>query len=215
MVKIGYIFTLKLSTTRNFNLDPIILASASPRRQEILKLLNIPFAVRPANISEIYPESLPSDSVAEYLATEKVKSIINSTPDGQTVPWILGADTVIVHEDRIYGKPSSREEASSFLHQLQGKTHKVITGVALHNGREHTLTSRSSMNLVTFAQMSDEEIEWYINTGEWHGAAGAYKIQGLASCFITKIEGSESGVMGLPIYDIYDMLKAQNYSIIE
>ena len=195
-------------------MEPIILASSSPRRQEILRLLNIPFAVNPANIDEVYPDDVAIDSAAEYIAVEKVKAIIKSIPDGQTVPWILGADTVIVFGGRIYGKPSSMEEAADFIRTFQGNTHKVITGVAIYNGSEKRIVSRSSVNLVTFSRMSDEEIDWYIGTGEWHDAAGAYKIQGLASCFISGIEGSESGVMGLPIFDVYDMLKSQNYSII-
>ena len=196
-------------------MDPIILASSSPRRQEILRLLNIPFAVNPANIDEKYPEDLPLENVAEYLANEKVKAIIKSAPEGQTVPWVLGADTVIVFNGKIYGKPSSRDEAADFIRQFQGNTHMVITGIALYNSVDKKIVSRSSVNLVTLNKMSDREIDWYLDSDEWHDAAGAYKIQGLASCFISKIEGSESSVMGLPIFDVYDMLKSQNYSIIE
>lgn len=196
-------------------MEPIILASASPRRQEILKMLGIPFVVNPADISENYPDDMDRDLVAEYLATEKVKAVIKTVPEGQSVPWILGADTVIVFDGKIYGKPSSREEARDFICRFQGKTHKVVTGIALYNGNTKSIVTRTCPNLVTFKSMNENEIDWYMGTGEWHDAAGAYKIQGMASCFISKIEGTESGVMGLPMYDVYDMLLAQNYSIID
>lgn len=200
---------------RKIIVNPIILASASPRRQEILKLMGIPFDVRPASVDENYPPSMGCDDVAEYLARKKVLSVVESFPSGQKVPWSLGADTVIVFEGKIYGKPSSRDEAASFLSQLQGHTHKVVTGLALYDGDRKIVVSRSSVNLVTFKAMSKGEIEWYIGTGEWRDAAGAYKIQGLASCFISKIEGTESSVMGLPMFEVYDMLSEQGYSIAE
>ena len=196
-------------------MQPIILASSSPRRQEILKLLNIPFQVVIPNYEEEYPDSVPLEKVPEYLATRKVDAVARSAPAGTEYPWILGADTIIIKDKKIYGKPKDIEEAAAFLRELQGKTHKVVTGMALFNSELHYVTNRSSITEVTFAKMSEEEISWYLSTGEWHGAAGGYRIQGLASCFITKIKGTNSSVMGLPIFELYDMLKEQNYSIIQ
>ena len=98
---------------------------------------------------------------------------------------------------------------------LQGKTHTVITAIVLYNGRTHESTSKVCKTNVTFAPMAEDEINWYVETGEWHGAAGGYRIQSLASCFIEKIEGSHSCVIGLPIYELYDILKEQGYSILE
>ncbi|MCR5317480.1 MAG: Maf family protein [Treponema sp.] len=193
---------------------PIILASSSPRRQEILKLLNIPFVVNPANIEESYPSDMKSEKVAEYLAVKKVKAVMDSFDSETEATWILGADTLIILDGKIYGQPKSQEEASSFLHDFQGKTHKVMTGIALYNPESKQIVSRSSTSKVTFSDMSGDEIEWYLNTGEWHGAAGGYRIQGLASCFIKNISGTESAVMGLPIFELYDILKTQNYSLI-
>ena len=195
-------------------MDPIILASSSPRRQEILRLLNIPFVVNPANIEESYPPDMKADKVAEYLAVKKIKAVMDSTPRNVEIPWVLGADTVIILNDKIYGQPKSQEEASAFLHEFQGNTHKAVTGIALYNPSTKQIVSKLSSNKVTFAPMSDAEIEWYLGTGEWHGAAGGYRIQGLASCFIKNISGSESSVMGLPIFELYDILKAQNYFLI-
>ena len=196
-------------------MEPIILASSSPRRQEILKLLNIPFKVIIPEIDETPPEGLDAEKVPEYLAAKKVDAVARSLPTGSELPWILSADTIIVMDGKIYGKPESQEQAVEYLNAFQGKTHKTITGLALYNGNLHFVTTRTSVTSVTFAPMTKEEIDWYIETGDWHGAAGAYRIQGLASCFIKKIEGTNSSVVGLPIFELYDMLKEQGYSIIE
>jgi septum formation protein len=97
------------------------------------------------------------------------------------------------------------------LRKLQGRSHEVITSVALYNGRKKTTDCRSVVSTVTFAPLSPDEIEWYLNTGEWQEAAGAYKIQGLASCFITGIKGSYSGIVGLPLREFYVMLRDNGY----
>ncbi|MGN0728211.1 Maf family protein [Treponema sp.] len=192
-------------------MDPIILASSSPRRQEILRFLNIPFIVNPACIEEKIPEDIPLESAAEFLAARKIDAVARKLPTEDEIGWILAADTIIIHKGRIFGKPEDQDEARRFLKSLQGTTHKVATGIALFNGSAHYMSTRTSINKVTFAPMSNEEIEAYLETSEWHGAAGAYRIQGKASCFIKKIEGTESSVMGLPIFELYDMLKEQNY----
>lgn len=196
-------------------MEPIILASSSPRRQEILKMLKIPFRVIIPNIDETLSSAIDLEQVPELLAREKVTAVIHSLPAGQEIPWVLGADTIIIFENEIFGKPQDSEQAIEFLKKLQGKTHTVVTTLVLYNGRNHVTTSRICKTQVTFAPMTDQEIEWYVETGEWHGAAGGYRIQSLASCFIEKIEGSYSGAVGLPIYELYDILKEQGYSILE
>lgn len=196
-------------------MKPVILASSSPRRQEILKLLNIPFQVKVSNFSEEYPSDLPLEQVPEFLASRKVDAVARTYPAGHEIPWILGADTMILLDGKLYGKPADNEEAVKFMQEFQGKTHQVITGLALFNGDLMYASSRTSITYVTFAPMSKEEIEWYVETGDWHGVAGGYRIQGLASCFIKKIEGTNSNVVGLPIFELYDMLKEQGYSILE
>ncbi|MBR1537008.1 MAG: septum formation protein Maf [Treponema sp.] len=196
-------------------MKPIILASSSPRRQEILKLLNIPFQVKVSNFEEDYPSDIQLEQVPEFLANRKVDAVARTYPQGHEIPWILGADTMILLDGKLYGKPQDNIEATKFMKDFQGKTHQVITGIALFNGDLMYASSRTVITNVTFAPMTDEEIEWYVETGDWHGAAGGYRIQGLASCFIKKIEGTNSNVVGLPIFDLYDMLKEQNYSILE
>ncbi len=195
-------------------MEPIILASSSPRRQEILKMLKIPFRVIMPNIDETCSSLLDHDEIPELLAREKVLAVIRSLPSEQEIPWILGADTIISFNNKIYGKPQNQEEAFQFLKELQGNTHDVITALVLYNGRKKITTSKICKTYVTFSPMSDEEIEWYVNTGEWHGAAGGYRIQSLAACFVKKIEGSYTSVVGLPIFELYDMLKEQNYSLL-
>lgn len=196
-------------------MDPIILASSSPRRQEILKMMNIPFQVIIPNIEEKIDSSKSAIEITQIIAKQKMQAIINSIPSKQIVPWILSADTVISLNNKILGKPASQNEAFEFIKLLQGKTHEAITSIVLYNGTKKSTSIKTAVTKVTFVPMTDEEINFYIETGDWHGAAGAYRIQGMASCFISKIEGSQSCVVGLPIFELYDMLKSQGYCIIE
>ncbi|NLM00796.1 MAG: septum formation protein Maf [Treponema sp.] len=196
-------------------MEPIILASSSPRRQDILKELGIPFQVIMPQVDETIPENMAVENVPEFLASQKVEAVMKTLPQGQIIPWILGADTLVIDQDnKAYGKPENQEEATKILKKLSGKTHKVVSSIALFNGKLNYLATRTNITLVTFKNMSNEEITWLVNTGEWHGATGAYRIQGKASMFIEKIEGSYSGVVGLPIFEIYDILNEQGYKIL-
>lgn len=196
-------------------MEPIILASSSPRRQEILKMLGIPFQVIMPNVNEAMANRLAPNNTTELLAREKIIDVLHTLPSNQKIPWVLSADTIVTKNSKIYGKPKNQEEAERFIKEFQGSTHTVITSVALYNGKTRTTTTKTVETKVTFAPMTNEEIKWYIDTGEWHGAAGGYRIQSLASLFISKIEGSQSCVTGLPIYELYDMLKEQGYSVLE
>lgn len=196
-------------------MEPIILASSSPRRQEILKLLNIPFKVIIPNIDETISSAIEPEEIPEFLAREKVTAVIHSLPPQHEILWILGADTIILKEGKIFGKPDSRAQAEAFLREFSGKTHQVITSVVLYNGRKKIFVSKNAVTKVTFSELSDKEINWYLDTEEWHGAAGGYRIQSLASCFIKSIEGTQSCVTGLPIFELYDMFKEQGYSLLE
>lgn len=196
-------------------MEPIILASSSPRRQEILKMLKIPYRVIMPNIDETISTMLSHEEIPELLAREKVTAVIRSLPVGQEIPWVLGADTIISFEGSLYGKPQNQEEAFDFLKAFSGKTHTILTALVLYNGRTHSTTSKLCKTEITFSQLTDEEIQWYVDTGEWHGAAGGYRIQSLASMFISHISGSYSGAIGLPISELYDILKEQGYKILE
>jgi len=191
-------------------MEQIILASGSKRRQEFLKLLALPFNCIPSNVDESFNENLAPGAIVEELALRKVLKVAE-TMKFEAPPWICGADTIIYLEGRIYGKPVNREDARRILSTLQGKTHEVWTAVALYNGRKKTTDCRSVCSHVSFAVLSDAEIKWYLDSFEWQDAAGAYKLQGLASCLITEISGSFSSIVGLPIREFYVMLRDNGY----
>jgi septum formation protein len=164
----------------------------------------------PALIDESPHGGLGPKELAEDLAVRKIKKIIELLA-GRLPSWICGADTVISVDGDVYGKPLDRDDAQRMLTKLQGRKHEVITAVALYNGREKTVDCRSVINIVSFASLSKEEIDWYLNTGEWQGVAGSYKIQGLAGCFVSGIKGSYSAIVGLPMHEFYVMLKENGY----
>jgi septum formation protein len=164
----------------------------------------------PSRVDEGYNENLSPREVTRELAIRKVNRIIELLR-GRTPPWICGADTVVSMNGKIFGKPPSREDARIMLNALQGRDHDVFTAVALFNGREKSVDCRSVVSTVTFSSLSEIEIEWYLNTGEWQGVAGAYKIQGLASCLISRIKGSYSSIVGLPMHEFYVMLRENGY----
>jgi septum formation protein len=190
-------------------MEQIILASASPRRQEYFRLLGIPFISIAPSIDESCEPGADPTEIAKEIALRKVKKVISSTKDGE-FSWVCGADTIIALDGKIYGKPADLAEAAFMLNTLQGREHEVITAIALYNGKGK-FDCRSVTSAITFAPLSPGEIEWYLNTNEWKDAAGAYKIQGLASCFISSINGSYSSIVGLPLRDFYVMLKENNY----
>jgi septum formation protein len=196
-------------------MEPIILASSSPRRQEIFKQLNIPFKVIAPSFVEVKPNDISIFDAPEYFAAQKVISVVKMFPTDQNLDWVFGADTSIVYDGKLFGKPKDANEARSFLHTFSGHTHQVISGIALFNGSIQFLETKTSKNLVTFKKLSEKEIDWFIDSGEWHGVAGGYRIQGLAQCFISNIEGSFSSIMGLPISEFYDILSEQGYKFIE
>jgi septum formation protein len=191
-------------------MEPIILASGSLRRQEYFKMLGIPFSILPAEVDESLTVQTDPLVLTGELAVKKVEKVIEVMKE-RLPKWICGADTVIAAEREIFGKPANREEAGKMLKRLSGKQHKVITSVALYNGRETKIDCRNASCTVTFAPLTDSEIEWYVNTNEWQGVAGAYRIQGLAACFITQIKGAPSTVAGLPLREFYVMLKDNGY----
>ena len=194
-------------------MEPIILASASPRRKEYLKLLGLPFTCIPSADDESFDSQAGGQAVAEELALRKVKNVLLTitTLKNEKPLWVCGADTLISLEGKIYGKPSDREDAGRMLMAFQGRSHEVISAAALFNGKAGTFDCRSVVSHVTFAPLSHGEIQWYLDTEEWRDAAGAYKIQGLAACFISSIQGSYSSVVGLPLREFYVMLRDNGY----
>jgi len=173
--------------------DVLILASRSPRRSELLKAAGISFEVLAADIDETpHPNEAPAAYV-ERLAIEKARAVLALRP-GATV---LGADTTVTIGGEILGKPESKDDAIRMLRKLNGAVHDVHTGVALVSARG--VRAAVETTRVWFSKMTDEDISWYVATGEPIDRAGAYAIQGFASRFIPRIEGSYSNVVGLPV----------------
>ena len=195
-------------------MEPFILASGSPRRQAILKEMGIPFKVIIPQIDESIIKNIKAEQIPESLAKQKIDYVYQTVPETQSLPWILSADTLMIMDNKVYGKPVDVDQAVQFLKDFSDKTHCVITGIALYNGKTHKTITRSSKTYVTFAPLSSEEIDWYISTGDWHNVAGGYRIQGVGSYFIKRIEGTYSNVVGLPLFELYDMLKEQNYPLL-
>jgi len=180
----------------------IVLASASPRRQEILRNAGIPFEVQVSNIDETVREGESPRGCAERLAREKAKSVAQQRPRD----FVLGADTIVVVDDAILGKPRDREDAARMLRLLSGRSHEVITGVCLiaPDGTEEV---RSEITRVTMSAINEDEILEYVRSGEPMDKAGAYAIQGMASRWIPQIEGDYFNVVGLPMALVWEMLR--------
>jgi len=195
------------------DLVPIILASASPRRQELLRHAGIPFTVQPANIDETPFAGESPRACTERLAREKALAVFKSRPQ----EFVVGADTIVVVDDMILGKPRDAQDASRMLSLLSGRTHTVITGVCVvepvaskatsTTGEQQLGIAVSETTLVSMCDIFDDEIRDYIATGEPMDKAGAYAIQGIASRWITRIEGDYSNVVGLPVALVYAMLR--------
>lgn len=174
------------------NKNNIILASASPRRQELLKYIVPEFEIIPADIDETLPENIPAEESAEFLAVKKAKHISGKYPES----IVIGSDTVVVINGEILGKPKDAADAEKMLRKLSGNTHAVITGVCISCG--NITDSFSCRTLVKFFPLTDEEIQKYIATGEPMDKAGAYGIQGKGCLLAESVEGDFFNVVGLP-----------------
>ncbi|MGP1575978.1 MAG: Maf family protein [Treponema sp.] len=192
-------------------MEPVILASKSPQRQDILKNLNIPFIIIPSGIDETLLSEFSPEKNVEHLAIKKTEAVLRSPLKIKT-PWIIGADTLIFIDGQPMGKPSSADEARCMLTQYSDRTHHVITALCCYDDHSKDISTRINTSSVSFKKLSPKEIDWYINLGEWQGAAGGYRIQGTAACFISHIEGSYSSIVGLPIYELYDILTEHGYA---
>jgi septum formation protein len=179
----------------------LVLASSSPRRQELLRNAGFEFAVQPANITEELQAGETPKAFAERLAREKAEEVFQQRPND----IILGADTIVIVEGEILGKPRDNADAERMLKLLSGRNHQVTTGVCLMGGGFSDVRSENtSVQMVPF---SDKEIASYVATGECLDKAGAYPIQGFASRWISRIEGDYFNVVGLPVSLVYRMLR--------
>lgn len=185
------------------------LASASPRRRELLQQLGVRFSVQVADVPEVIRTAESPEQFVQRLAIEKATTVWNGLEPVQRRP-VLGADTVVVIDEHILGKPASHEQARQMLERLSGRTHQVMTGVALVS-QQHSVCVNVSE--VRFRALLAREIDAYWQTGEPVDKAGAYAIQGYAAAFIEHLSGSYSGVMGLPLYETSQLLRQQGIPV--
>ena len=185
----------------------LILASASPRRRDLLAQIGIvPDAILPADIDEASQRDESPVQTASRLAVEKARAVAALEPDA----YVLAADTVVAVGRRNLGKPTSVDEARRFLKLLSGRRHRVLGGISViaPDGR---VSDRLSTTLVRFKRLSEAEISGYLDTGEWDGKAGGYAIQGLAAAFVPAVSGSYTNVVGLDVAMVRLMLAGLGY----
>ncbi|MDE5794056.1 MAG: Maf family nucleotide pyrophosphatase [Muribaculaceae bacterium] len=182
----------------------VVLASKSPRRKELLGMLDIPFEIKvKEGIDESYPEDMPAIEVAEYLSRLKGKAYAADIKENELV---ITADTIVILDEKIYGKPHSINDAIDMLMQLQGRTHTVASGVCV--ATKEKIVSFTTLTAVTFAPLSREEASWYVEKYRPLDKAGAYGIQEWIGCAaVATINGSFYNVMGLPVHQLYNVLK--------
>lgn len=185
-------------------MEPIILASASPRRKDLLIQAGIPFEIHPSNIDENTDGlSGTPEQIAEFLAHMKANDVAKKISEG----LVLGADTIVVLDSEIFGKPNDAEDARKMLEKLSGRVHKVITGIALIDSKTGLCRIGHEVTKVKFAQITSDEIEKYIKTGEPFGKAGAYAVQGFGALLVEKIDGCYTNVVGLPLMRLKKLFK--------
>ncbi|MDW7712305.1 MAG: Maf family protein [Deferrisomatales bacterium] len=179
----------------------LILASASPRRRELLDALGVPFEVRESCADETLPPGVPLEEGLAEVARRKARDVAHRSPPGA---WVLGADTAVVLRDRVFGKPRDRAEAEGFLRALSGMSHRVLTGVGLLGPTgERSVTVATQ---VRFRTLSEAEIAWYASLPEPYDKAGGYAIQGSGAFLVAEIRGSCSNVVGLPMAETSALL---------
>lgn len=185
----------------------LILASGSPRRVELLKKMGLDFIVSPSRIEEVQNEGESAMEFAKRASLDKVRAKLCEIPTSARLAYILGADTIVVLENQVFGKPYNHDMAHLHLEQLSGKTHEVMTGYALLLVPDKIIVHDVSVSQVKFRRLLPKQIRDYVATGEPLDKAGSYAIQGIGKKFIEKVEGSYNNVVGLPTEDLVPWFK--------
>jgi len=181
---------------------PLVLASASPRRRALLEQLGIPLRVDPAHLDENVRAGEPAERYVLRLAREKAEAVQARHPS----TMVLAADTSVVLDGAVLGKPATADEAMEMLRKLSGRAHQVMTAVAVAGAGERLVTAA-----VTFAPTDEAALRWYVSTGEPLDKAGAYAVQGIGGFLVERIEGSHSAVVGLPLVETLALLSEAGY----
>ena len=188
------------------NTEKIILASQSPRRKELLEQVGINIKISPSAINEETVSLKNPEAYVKELSFLKAKDTSISYPES----WVMGADTIVVVGHEILGKPLSKTDASGMLNKLSNCEHSVYTGFCVLNQKKKITIKRAVETRVIFKCLSDQEINWYVNTGEPFDKAGAYAIQGIGAFLVKQISGSYSNVVGLPVCEVVETLMHLN-----
>jgi septum formation protein len=187
----------------------LVLASASPRRRELLSLLNVEFDIRPADVVEDVGDEVRADIITRRLAREKAEAVRLEDTDA----WLLAADTVVVHQGVILGKPRDAREAREMLERLRGQTHEVVTAVAVLPPRQRSALIGHSVTVVTMRMYADEEIDASISRGDPFDKAGGYAIQADLLRPVESYEGCYCNVMGLPLWPTIELLRKAGFPL--
>lgn len=193
-------------------METIILASGSPRRQELLKRVGIHFKAFPPHIDEQAGQNVPVKERVQVIARQKIEKVVSLFKE-ESPRWVLGLDTLVEFEGRAIGKPVDIEDAERILKKLSGTTHRVYTAIGFLTSRKAEIDMRFACTRVKFLKLTEEDIQYYLMTGEWRGVAGAYRIQERGAFFIESIEGSCSNVVGLPLEVFYGMLRDNDFPL--
>lgn len=192
-------------------MNDFILASSSPRRIEILKTLNLSFDVIPSNYEEIITKKSPNELVCEFARAKAMDVAIRAPKD----KLVIAADTIVFKDDEILGKPKSKNDAFRMLKKLSGSSHSVLTGICILDTNSNTMLEDYEETIVYFKDLSDDEINTYIDSKEPLDKAGAYGIQGLGSIFVKKIDGCYFNVVGLPVFKLNILLGKMGVNLLE
>lgn len=185
---------------------PFILASASPRREELLRSVGLKFKILPAHVNEDYINGETPRQHVRRLSQDKARTLAHKYPDA----WVLGADTIVVIDNLILGKPKNKTQARQMLERLSGREHKVFTGFTLTRTAFSVAKTKVIQSTVKFKSINTEEMEWYISCDEPYDKAGGYAVQGKGAYFIRAIRGSYTNVIGLPLCEVLEELKKLN-----
>ena len=183
--------------------ESFILASLSPRREELLRSVGLKFKIIPAHVNEEYLDGESPREHVRRLSHNKAMAIAQKNPDA----WVLGADTIVVIDGLILGKPKNKKQAREMLTRLSDRQHNVFTGFTLAQGTTKVYKTKVIQSAVLFKKISPEEMEWYVSCDEPYDKAGGYAVQGKGAYFIKSIRGSYTNVIGLPLCEVLEELK--------